>query len=105
MSSYKINPNVIPRPNQFDQVYRSVRKDVIFNTDEDTLPPHSTAYYNVHQTHNSSCRYVRPTLTRLPCDQSFLNNSSVIYGLHFQPFAEHLDFEDEVPKVEGIFIF
>jgi hypothetical protein len=72
-----------------------------YDTNEDTIPPHSSTYYIVNETQNSSCRLVRSSLTKIPTDQSTLNSSSLMFGLYCQPFAEFLEQEREIPKVEG----
>lgn len=49
---------------------------------------------------NSSCRFLRSTLTYIPNSQSLLNQSNLLFGLTLQPFAELPSHEKEVPKVE-----
>ncbi len=99
---YKINPRVIPRPNKFDEIFRNNEKLPIFETNEDLMPPHSSTFYTVKETQNSSCRLVRSSLTKIPVDQSTINGSSLLFGLYCQPFAEFQQDEAEIPKVEGI---
>jgi hypothetical protein len=77
------------------------KQDPVYETNEDVHPPHSTVYYTVNETQNSSCRYIRPTLTKIPLDQSSLTNSSLPFGLYVQPFAEISENEKEIPKVES----
>jgi hypothetical protein len=102
---YKINPKVIPRPNQFDEVYKLAEKlEPVYETNEEVHPPHSSVYYVVNETQNSSCRFMRSTLTKIPTDQAQLTSSSLPFGLYFQPFAEIAENEKEVPKVESKFI-
>jgi protein transport protein SEC24 len=99
---YKINPVAIPRPNQFDEVYRNADKQNIYYTNEETFPPYSTSYYIVNETQNSNPRFIRTTMTRIPTDQSVITNSSLTFGLYCQPFAELDENEKPVPKVEGM---
>lgn len=75
--------------------------DPVYETNEDVHPPHSTVYYSVNETQNTSCRYVRSTLTKIPTDQSQLTSSNLPFGLYVQPFAEVSENEIEVPKVES----
>jgi hypothetical protein len=98
---YKINPKVIPRPNHFDEMYRNADKQPIYETSEEIHPPHSTVHHVVNETQNSSCRFIRSSLTKIPTDQSILNTSSLMFGLYVQPFAEIPENEREIPKVEG----
>lgn len=93
---------MIPRPNQFDEIYRSTSKSNIYSTDEESLPPYTTVNYRVEETQNSSCRFVRSSFSKLPTEQSFFSNSSMVFGLYFQPFAELEEGEREIPKVEGL---
>jgi len=44
---------------------------------------------------------MRPTLTKLPLDQSSLNSSNILFSLYLQPFAEVTEKEREIAKVEG----
>ena len=65
-SSYNINPTQIPRPNQFDEIYFNNEKLPFYETNIGTPPPHSTTFYSVKETQNSSCRFIRPTLNSIP---------------------------------------
>jgi hypothetical protein len=96
-----INPVEIPRPNQLDEIFRNSNKQFIFNTNEDTVPPHPNISFAVDETQNTSCRFMRPTLTKLPLDQSSLNSSNILFSLYLQPFAEVTEKEREIAKVEG----
>jgi hypothetical protein len=40
-------------------------------------------------------------MMKIPTDQSVLSNSSLLFGLYCQPFAELDEAEREVPKVES----
>ncbi len=99
-----INPVEIPRPNQLDEIYKNSNNQNIYSTNEDVVPPHPNISYVVDETNNSSCRFMRPTLTKLPLDQSSLNSSNLLFSLYLQPFAELNEKEKEIPKVEGITI-
>jgi hypothetical protein len=98
---YKINPSAIPRPNQYDEIYRNSEKHYLYNTSEETTPPLSTSYYVVNETQNSNPRFIRTSMMKIPTDQSALSNSSLLFGLYCQPFAELDEAEREVPKVES----
>ena len=99
-SSYSINPNHIPRPNQMDEIYINNEKLPFYETAIGTPPPHSTSFYSVRETQNSSCRLIRSTLNSVPISQSLLNETSLLFGLCVQPFAEIPDYEESIPKVQ-----
>ncbi len=99
-SSYNINPSQIPRPNQYDEIYMNNEKLPIYETNIGTAPPHSTSFYSVKETQNSSCRYIRSTLNSVPISQSLLNETNLLFGICVQPFAEIPDYEDSIPKVQ-----
>lgn len=99
---YKINPRAIPRPNHYEEVYKHPEtKQPIFDTIEDSHPPASTTFFMVRETQNSSCRFVRSSLSKIPIDQGTLNSSCLLFGMYFQPFAEIPEGEAEIPKVES----
>ena len=98
-SSYSINPNHIPRPNQNDEIYINNEKMPFFETGIGVPPPHSTSFYSVKETQNSSCRLIRSTLNSVPISQSLLNETNLLFGLCIQPFAEIPDYEEQIPKV------
>ena len=91
----------IPRPNQYDEIYKNSEKHYIYNTNEDSIPPLSTSYYVVNETQNSNPRFIRTSMMKIPTDQSTLSNSQLLLGLYCQPFAELDEAEREVPKVES----
>ena len=99
-SSYNINPSQIPRPNQYDEIYMNNEKLPIYETNIGTAPPHSTSFYSVKETQNSSCRYIRPTLNSVPISQSLLIETNLLFGICVQPFAEIPDYEEVIPKVQ-----
>ena len=99
-SSYNINPSQIPRPNQYDEIYMNNEKLPIYETNIGTAPPHSTSFYSVKETQNSSCRYIRPTLNSVPISQSLLIETNLLFGICMQPFAEIPDYEEVIPKVQ-----
>ena len=99
-SSYSINPNHIPRPNQNDEIYLNNEKLPIYETNIGTAPPHSTSFYSVKETQNSSCRFIRSTLNSVPLSQSLLIETNLLWGLCIQPFAEIPDYEEPIPKVQ-----
>ena len=99
-SSYSINPNQIPRPNPNDEVYLNNEKTPIYETNIGSVPPHSTSYYSVKETQNSSCRYIRATMNTIPISQSLINETSLLFGLCIQPFAQIPDYEQKIPIVE-----
>ena len=98
-SNYNINPSHIPRPNQNDEIYINNEKLPFFETAVGVPPPHSTSFYSVKETQNSSCRLIRSTLNSVPISQSLLNESNLLFGLCIQPFAEIPDYEEQIPKV------
>jgi hypothetical protein len=78
---YKIDPAVIPRPNFNEEIYKNEERLPIYSTGEtNTPPPLSNTYFIVNETQNSSPRYVRSSLNKIPTDQSKLTNSSLIFG-------------------------
>jgi hypothetical protein len=78
---YKINPDVIPRPNFNEEVFKNDDKMPIYNTNEtSTPPPHTNTYFLVNETQNSSCRFIRSSLTKIPTEQSKINSSSLNFG-------------------------
>ena len=99
-SSYNINPSQIPRPNQYDEIYMNNEKLPIYETNIGTAPPHTTSFYSVKETQNSSCRYIRPTLNSVPISQSLLIETNLLFGICVQPFAEIPDYEEVIPKVK-----
>ena len=100
-SDYNINPTQIPRPNQYDEIYFNSEKLPFYETNIGTAPPHSTTFYSVKETQNSSCRFIRPTLNSVPISQSLLNETNLLFGICVQPFAEIPDYEEKIPKVEA----
>ena len=71
-----------------------------YETNIGTAPPHSTTFYSVKETQNSSCRYIRPTLNSVPISQSLLNETNLLFGICVQPFAEIPDYEEKIPIVQ-----
>ena len=100
-SEYNINPTQIPRPNQYDEIYFNNEKLPFYETNIGTAPPHSTTFYSVKETQNSSCRFIRPTLNSVPISQSLLNETNLLFGICVQPFAEIPEYEEKIPKVEA----
>ena len=72
----------------------------IYETNIGTAPPHTTSFYSVKETQNSSCRYIRPTLNSVPISQSLLIETNLLFGICVQPFAEIPDYEEVIPKVK-----
>ena len=100
-NDYNINPQQIPRPNQNDEVYSNNEKLPIYETNIGSPPPHTTTFYSVKETQNSSCRFIRPTLNSVPISQSLLNETNLLFGICVQPFAEIPEYEEPIPKVES----
>jgi len=100
-NNYSINPNQIPRPNQNDEVFVNNEKLPFFETGIGVQPPHSTSFYSVKETQNSSCRFIRSTLNSVPLSQSLLNETSLLFGICIQPFAEIPEYEEQIPKVNS----
>jgi hypothetical protein len=69
-SEYNINPQQIPRPNQSDEIYSNNEKLPFYETNIGSPPPHTTTFYSVKETQNSSCRFIRSTLNSVPISQS-----------------------------------
>ena len=99
-NNYSINPNHIPRPNQNDEIFMNNEKLPFYETAIGTAPPHTTSFYSVKETQNSSCRFIRSTLNSVPLSQSLLNETNLLFGLCIQPFAEIPDYEENIPQVE-----
>ena len=100
-ADYKINPDVIPRPRHVEEIYKnSTTKTFVFETNEDSLPPFSTSYFAVKETNNSSPKFIRSSIIKLPLDQETLNKTSLIFGLHIQPFTELNEGDSSIPQVE-----
>ena len=98
-NDYSINPNQIPRPNQNDEIFMNNEKLPFYETAIGTQPPHSTSFYSVKETQNSSCRFIRSTLNCIPNSQYLLNETNLLFGLCIQPFAEIPDYEEAIPLV------
>ena len=99
-NNYSINPNHIPRPNQNDEIFLNNEKLPFYETAVGTPPPHTTSFYSVKETQNSSCRFIRSTLNSIPISQSLLNETHLLFGLCIQPFAEIPDYEENIPQVQ-----
>ena len=54
----------------------------------------------MEETANSSCRFIRPTMTYIPPDQKTLIETNLLFGLCVQPFAEIPQYEENIPVVE-----
>jgi hypothetical protein len=87
ISEYTINPKQIPRPNNNEEIYLNAEKTPIYETNINTLPPHSTSHYVIKETENSSCRFIRSTLNYIPNSQLLLNESNLLFGICVQLFA------------------
>jgi protein transport protein SEC24 len=100
-ADYKINPDVIPRPRHIEEFYKNPsNKSYIFDTNEDSLPPNTTSNFIVKETSNSSPRLIRSSMIKLPLDQDILNKSNLVFGLNVQPFAELLEGDTAIPRIE-----
>lgn len=100
-ADYKINPDVIPRPRHVEDFYRNpTNKSNYYETNEDSIPPFSTSNFLVKETQNTSPRFMRPTLLKIPLEQDMINKSGLIFGLHIQPFAELVEGDSTIPRVE-----
>ena len=98
---YKINPRDAPRPIYLEEVFRDKSILMEFNTEAENQLPATTLSYLVNETYNSSCRFIRPSINRIPVDQSVLNSMAIPFSIHVQPFAELAEGEREVPKIQG----
>lgn len=81
-------------------IYRNIDKESIYRTNENSLPPYSTSHFIVKETQNSSCRLLRPSSYKVAIDKNFYDNTSLVFGLYTQPFAEFNLNESEIPKVK-----
>lgn len=98
---YKINPKVIPRPNHNDDVYKNSQGLPFYITNEDTLPPYTNTYFIANESQNSNPKYIRSTLTKVPNDPSIISSSNLSLALVVQPFAEILNEESPIPKINS----
>jgi hypothetical protein len=100
---YKINPNAIPRPNVNDDVYNNSEKTHFFQTEDYTKQsvPFSNSYFIVNETENSSIRFIRPSINKIPTTMDDINKSGLLLGLYIQPFAIQEQGEFKIPSVEG----
>lgn len=93
--------NSIPRPKQSDDIYTNKEGKTVFQTDpEENFVPYCLAYYTCEETVNSSPRLIRSTINKLPTEQKVLNESKLLFGMYFQPFAERRQEENEIPVVQ-----
>ena len=97
--SYRIAPKIIPRPSEFEDIYLNENQENIYYTSIDSHTPHSSSQYIVKETENSSCRFIRSSLIKIPTSQYILNNSNLLLGIYCQPFAEIQENENEIPKI------
>ena len=97
LKDYKINPENIPRPNALNEMYHNELKEPIYVTSISTIPPFSSTFFKVIENENSSCRFIRSTITCLPSNQKLLNDINLPLGIYFQPFNSLL--EDEENKM------
>lgn len=77
---YKIDPNVIPRPNFLEEVYKNDEKAPYYSTKDTTNPPLSNSFYITTESENSSCRLVRSTFSKIPTEQKIIDNSNLVFG-------------------------
>ena len=103
-NQYKNNKesNNIPRPKQAQEIYINKDKKTTFETNPDeNNVPHCLSYYKCQETINSNPRLIRCTLNRIPKDPKVLQDSSLIFGLYFQPFAELRVEDNSIPLVKS----
>jgi hypothetical protein len=104
-NSYKINPQSIPRPSYYEEIYKNENKGYDYLTSEspkDTAP-FSTSYFICTETANSSIRLIRPSYGILPTKQETLNKINMPFGFNIQPFAQQIEGESEIPNLESNF--
>ena len=96
---YKINPKILPRPSEYYDIYKNTEKKNNYNTIIDSHPPYSTSNYLVNEMENSSCRFLRFSLIKIPNNQKILNLSNLSFGIYFQPFSEIKEKENLIPII------
>lgn len=105
INEYNINPDDIPRPNQYDEIYMNNEKLPYYETNIGTAPPRSTSFYSVKETQNSSCRYIRSTLNSVPISQSLLNETNLLFGICVQPLLKYLIMKNLYLKFKLVIIY
>ena len=98
LKNYKINPFTIPRPNSFNEVFSNENHLPIFSTTIESVPPFTDSYYKVKEENNTSPRFIRSTMVKVPTLQKVLINSHLNFGIYFQPFTQIPSFEKDIFK-------
>ena len=105
-NKYSINPINIPRPSQDKEIFINKDKTSIYQTNIGSLPPYSTNFFIVKETQNSSCRFIHPTLNKLPTSQSFFDETGLLFGICVQPFCQIPSYENQIPIIDiGDYVF
>ena len=71
----------IPRPKHTDEYFINKDKTNIFKTLIGENPPQTNSFHIVDEIENSSSRFIRGSLIKVPLDQEILNKSSIILGI------------------------
>ena len=97
---YQIDPNSIPRPNAFNEIYSNESKEPIYFSFINSIPPFSSTFFKVIESENSSCRFIRSSMTKVPLSQSILQQTHLVFGIYFQPFTNIPQYDDEIKKID-----
>ena len=98
--NYQIDPNSIPRPNAFNEIYSNESKEPIYFSFINSIPPFSSTFFKVIESENSSCRFIRSSMTKIPVTQSILQQTHLVFGIYFQPFTNIPKYDDEIKKID-----
>ena len=99
--NYKLDPKLIPHPNEYEDIYKNNQNENYYKTEINTLTPNSTSNYIIKEIENSSCRFIRSSLIKIPINQNILNNSNLPFGIYCQPFAEIQEKENKIPIIKN----
>ena len=98
--NYQIDPKSIPRPNSFNEIYSNESKEPIYFSFINSIPPFSSTFFKVIENENSSCRFIRSTMVKIPISQSILQKTHLVFGIYFQPFTMIPSYDDEIFNVD-----
>ena len=98
--NYQIDPKSIPRPNSFNEIYSNESKEPIYFSFINSIPPFSSTFFKVIENENSSCRFIRSTMVKIPITQSILQKTHLVFGIYFQPFTMIPSYDDEIFNVD-----
>lgn len=92
----KLDPRTLPNPSNVP----FTRHRVNYNTGTFGNPPPAYSKYNVEDRGSCSPRFMRSTLSQIPCTSSLLNQSNIPMAVVIQPLADTGIEEEEVPIIE-----